>query len=391
MTEEQFSGDPFHPGTGSEPDHLAGREPEQALLRKALRAITGPREWYYGPLRSRAPRPLKIIGPRGAGKMALLDWARHEAEALGADVVRLTHQPNADSEDVLAEFKRELDNVPGLRKIEAQTYKYLQMAWNWPSGQTSMRNFKETLEARLRFRPLLVVLDDVIHYDMAMLNQVLNQYQLLASDRWPLALVLVGTSALDWHLVDTKAAFINRAENIRINSLDSDATHAALSKPFADRGVTVSDEALDLMASWTDNYPYFIQIVGRKVWEAQKADGCTEVDVALVQSTEQAVQKERGDFYGSIYRMINTAELQAYAMKAVTAIEAAPEPLMPGNVRDCIAEGTGLNHEGALKIYSQLLDAGLFWEINNLEVHAAIPSFFNYFKEEYKRKHPDAR
>ena len=389
MTEEQFSGDPFHPGTGSEPDHLAGREPEQALLRKALRAITGPREWYYGPLRSRAPQPLKIVGPRGAGKTALLAWARREAKPLKADVVRLAFLPDVDAGEVLAGFMRELATIPGFnfKRVEAQAYKYFQMVMNWKFRQPSIEDFGEVLAARLRFRPLMLLLDEVMHYDPKMMSQVLQQSNAIASDRWPLAIVLAGTPALEVHLDDVDATFINRAKNIHINRLEPDATRDALTKPFADRGVKVSDEALELMVSWTDNYPYFIQIVGSEVWEAQKADGCTEVDVALVLSTEQAVQKEREDSYGSIYGMIDKAGLLEHAMKAVAAIDASPEPLMPGHVRDSIAEGTGLDHEGVLKIYNKLLDAGLFWEISYIKVSAAIPSFFNYFKKAYEQQH----
>ena len=387
MTEEQSSGNPFRPGTGFAPKYLAGREPEQDLLREALRAITGPREKDYGPLRARAPQPLKIVGPRGMGKMALLDWARREAESLDADFARLTHEPNADSDDVLSALLSKLADIPGLDRKQIPDWEsdYLQWALDWRPGKPEL-DFERVLRTRLRFRPLMLVLDDVLHYDMDMLDLVLNQYQLLASSGWPLALVLVGTPALDWHLAKSKAGFIDRANDIYISCLDPAATREALSKPFTDHGVAVSDEALDLMASWTDDYPFFIQTVGSEVWDAKKAAGCSEVDAALVQSTEQAVLDRRDEFYGLIYRMIDKAGLQEHGMKAVAAIEAAPEPLVSGQVRTCMAEGTGLKHKDALAVYSQLLDAGLLGEIKNFEVQAAIPSFFNYFKKAYKRQ-----
>ena len=389
MPEEQSAYNPFRPGTGSAPEHLTGREPEQALLRQALQDITGPRKGDYGPLRGWAPRPLKIVGPRGAGKTALLAWIKSVVNPEDADVVSLADLPDSDSGEEFSEFLRELANIPGfdLKKHgESQAHKYIQMALNWRPGQPSVLGFRQILQERLQIRPLLLLLDEVMHYDAGMLGKLLRHSQKLMSDRWPLAIVLAGTPALEAHLDDVDATFINRAKNIHINRLDSDATRDALTKPFADRGVKVSDDALKLMLSWTDEYPYFIQIIGSAVWEAQQADGCTEVDVALVQSTEQAVQKEHEDFYGSIYRMIDSACLLEHAMKAVVAIDASPEPLMPGHVRDSIAEGTDLNHEGALKIYNKLLDAGLFWEISYIKVSAAIPSFFNYFKKAYERQ-----
>ena len=386
MAAEQLSGNPFHPGTGFVPEHLAGREPEQALLREALRAITGPRKKDYGPLRGWAPRPLKLVGSRGMGKMALLDWARREAESMNADFARLTHVPNADSDDALSALLSKLADIPGLDRKQIPDWEsdYLQWALDWQPGKPEL-DFEEILAIRLRFRPLVLVLDDALHYDMDMLDLVLNQYQLLASSGWPLALVLVGTPALDWHLANSRAGFIDRAKDIYINCLEPAATREALSKPFADRGTAVSGEALELMAGWTGDYPFFIQTVGSEVWKAKEATEQTEVDVALVRSVEQAVQDERDGFYKKIYRRIEKAGLLEYAMKAVAAIEAAPEPLLPEQMCACMAEGTSLEHKEAIEIYRQLLDAGLFWEGNNDRVCAAIPLFFNYFKEEYKQ------
>ena len=389
MTSAQPAGNPFRPGTGFAPKYLAGREPEQTLLKGALDAICGERDGRYGPLIDGAPRPLKIVGPRGAGKTSLLTWAEREIEPKKADVVRLADPPDGDSEKGLSIFLRKLADIPGFdwKQAEAQVSKYFHLARNWQPGQPPLKNFEGVLQERLRLRPLMLLMDEVMHFDPKILKTILQQSQVLMDREWPLALVLAGTPALEAHLQEVDATFINRAKSIRINGLEPAATREALSKPFAARGVAVTDGALDLMVSWTDDYPYFTQIVGSTVWEAQKKAGCAEVDVALVRSVEQAVHEERNDFYGSIYHMIDKAGLLKHAMKAVAAIEAEPEPLMPGQVRDCMAEGTRLKHEGALKIYNQLLDAGLFWEIKDLEVQAAIPSFFNYFKQKYKRQH----
>ena len=386
MAKEQPSKNPFHPGTGTEPDHLAGREAEQALLKKSLAAITGPRESDYGPLRGQVPRPLKIVGPRGAGKTALLTWVERVADPKEVDVVRLNFVPKRSSQDVLSGLLHSVANIPGMskHKAAAQAYKLLQATMRWKTGEPPLKDFGRIMAARLKFRPLLLLLDEVMHYDEEMLSQILQQSQGLANARWPLALVLAGTPALDVHLKKVDATFINRAKNIHINGLDPAATRDALVKPFADRGIAVTDEALELMLSWTDDYPYFTQIVGSEVWEAQEADGRSVIDVELVKGVEQAVQGERIDFYASIYSLIDDDdELLECAMKAVEGIEAASKPLTPRQVRTCIAEGAGLSSKDARNVYNQLLDIGLFWVMKDRRVRAAIPSFFNYFKEEY--------
>ena len=384
MTEEQSSGNPFYPGMGSVPDHLAGREEEQSLLKEALTAICGERESRYEPLRARAPQPLKIIGPRGVGKTALLAWLKSVVNPKDADVVRLADPPDGDDKEELSIFLSKLADIPGFdwKQAEAQVSKYFHLARNWQPGQPPLKNFEGVLQERLRLRPLLLLLDEVMHYDRKMLKTILQQSQTLASDRWPLAIVLAGTPALNVHLDDVDATFINRARNIHINALKPAATREALGRPFLDRGVMVAGEALELMLSWTDDYPYFIQIVGSEVWKAKK--GAAKVDVALVQSVEQAVQKQRDDFYESIYRKIDKAQLLEHAMKVVTIIEAEPKPMPTEKVRARMAEGTDLTTDDAHEIFNQLLDMGLFWTVDR-RVQAAIPSFFTYFKEEYKQ------
>ncbi len=352
-----------------------------------MKAITGPRKKDYGPLRGRAPQPLKIVGPRGAGKTTLLTWAEIEIESLEADVVRLAFVPKKTSRDVLSGLLNQVADIPdfGKHKAQAHAYKLLQRAMKWKTGQPPLEDFEGILAARLKFRPLLLLLDEVTHYDPGMLSEILQQSQILASRGWPLALVLAGTPALEGHLDAVDATFMNRADDIYINGLKPEATRDALIKPFEARGVAVSDEALKLMLSWTDDYPFFIQIVGSRVWEAMEDAERTEVDVALVQSVEKVVQDKRNAFYNKIYRNIDNADLDEQAMKVVNVIEAVTHPLEPKQIRTCLAEGTGLKHEGALKIYKHLLDAGLFWEREDGGVSAAIPSFFTYFKKRYKR------
>ena len=363
---------------------MAGREREQDLLRKALATITVERE-KYSPLRDGPPQIVKIVGPRGVGKTALLSWAQREVGPLEADVVHWAHLKNVNSEDAYSELLAAVARIPNWdrRQVETQAFKHIKRALNWQPGKKPLKGFKEIMEERLRLRPLMLLMDEVMHYDAGMLGKVLQQSQVLLEEGWPLALVLAGTPALEAHLGELDASFVYRTNNIYINDLDPAATREALSKPFADRGVKVSEEALELMVSWTDDYPYFIQITGSEVWEAKEKAGRTEVDLALVKSVEEIVQDKRKDFYRTIYRRISKAKLLKHARKAVAAIDAAPKPLKPEEVQDRMAEVTSLKNKDPSDIYDQLQDAGLFWERSDRRVHAAIPSFFSYFKSEY--------
>ncbi len=52
----------------------------------------------------------------------------------------------------------------------------------------------------------------------------------------------------------------------------------------------------------------------------------------------------------------------------------------------CMAEENDLEAQGARDAYNQLLHAGLIWADGDSKVHAALPSFFDYFKKMYERE-----
>ena len=381
---------PFTPGFAFVPPHMAGRDPEHKLLKDALAAIAGPRQDKYGPLQDGPPPILKIVGPRGVGKTALQAWTGFEADDLKIDRESLVSFPSSTAEGDLSDFLCDIAHIPGFdrKQVSDREYQLIQEARDWMPGQPLIEDFEGILRSRLRFRPLLLLMDEVMHYDLEVLGKMLHHSQVLIDEGWPLAVVLAGIPTLDTHLEKVEARFVYRTQDIYINLLDSAATRAAVSRPFTDRGIAVTDDALELMVSWTDNYSYFTQVVGDEVWDAKEKASCAEIDVALVQSVEQEVWRKRLSIYGSIHSWLDDSdELLEHAMKTVEAIEAAPEPLKPKEVQACLAEGTDLDVKDARAAYNQLLHAGLIWADGASRVHAALPSFFDYFKKIYEREH----
>ena len=382
---------PFAPGTATEPPHLAGREEQRKLITETLRLIAKP--LVDGRLEHPPLSPIKIIGPRGAGKTTLLHLAGAAAARQGIHVIvnaRLRSLAPGSAID------RKLRTGMDWRdRIPLELSRLVRIGGGvGPANASAEREQQEqdtfdiVLRTRLCRQPVLLLLDEAMHYDVASLGDLLQACQVMIGAKLPLAVMMAGTPALDERLNETKATFIHRCQAMYIHRLSDEATRDALRKPLLDNGVKqVADEALDLMASWTDNYPFFIQLAGEAVWEAMQKAKRNEVDLSLVQGAEAAMQKKRQGYYLRVYGVISKAEALDYASQVIAIVEATASPLTPEEVmEELAAANNGMSSQEARKIFDLLLDNSLIWFLEDGMVRAAIPSFFQYFKARRKRK-----
>ncbi len=377
---------PFVPGTALEPPHLAGREEQRDIISETLRLIAKP---LVGGGLERSPlTPIKIVGPRGAGKTTLLGVAGVEARQQGIHVVNIARLRNLNPDsDIINGLLDGMDiREHALLWLNA-FYQFSLSIFTARRKHYEKRTIARVLQQLLRRKPVLLLLDEAMHYDVTSLGDLLQACQQMLMLKRPLAVMIAGTPALDGRLHQADASFINRCQSIYIHQLSDEAVREALSKPLLDNGVKVADEALDLMAGWTDNYPYFIQLAGREVWKAMRKAKRNEVDLALAQGAEAAMQKERQIYYHSVYEKIADADALDYASQVVAIVEDEDPPLPPEEVAaELAATNDGMSSEEARKIFNLLLDNSLVWFTNDAKVRAAIPSFFQYFKARRKRK-----
>ncbi len=380
---------PFAPGTATEPPHLAGRKEQRRLISRALELIA--EAPVDGRLEHAPLAPIKIIGPRGAGKTTLLGLAESEARQQGIHVIDNAQLSSLDpSSDIISDLLEGMD-------IRERALLWLGSLFKFrtdigPAGVATEQKYYErqtitrVLRSRLRRHAVLLSLDEAMHYDVESLGTLLQACQRMIKQKLPLAVMMAGTPALDGKLDQAKATFAQRFQAMYIHQLSDEAVRDALRKPFLDNGVSVSDEVLDLMASWTDNYPFFIQLAGEAVWEAMQDADRKEIDLSLAQSAETAMQEKRQGYYLRVYEAIDKAGVLDYADQVVAIVEAADPPLTRVRmVTELAAANDGMSKEEARKIFNLLLDNSLVWFANDAAVRAAIPSFFKYFKAMQER------
>ena len=361
----------------------AGRDVFE-VLEDALQSIA-PSEVQEedGLLEHTSMRPIVLTGPRGVGKTLLLGWMKEQAQAMGIHVARLEHAEDQTAGDALANL---LDEIAGDDKSLLKLIKDSKLASVGTDQGMSWRDvarmYEYALKTRLRQGPLVLMMDDAHQYQLDIMGFMLGFAHNRITRRHPLVMLLAGSPDLRSYMTSLGTRFFATSERIYINLLTTEESKEALSEPFADHGIEVEPEALEMMWGMTDNYPFFVQLVGAEVWKALPEEGKRRVDVALVQKAEAGISRERSDFYSLIYDEMDKGNLTSYAEQAAEAINRQENAKAERATieHDLLQKNSGLSEEEAQEIVDRLQWLGFIWQGVKGKMEAGIPSFFTYLE-----------
>ena len=333
------------------PPLLAGREREQEILLEALdKLLNG----------TVAPRGMLLSGPRGMGKTVLLDWFLQEAKG-NVDVLN-TSAHNIDSMANLAllvdpSLAHEAHSSGTGVSLERSRGETIGPNWSGHIRAKIMTDHPPGDSTQARGRPLIIAVDEAHTLAPEVTVALLNIYQDMVKQNVPLWLIMVGTPDLGDHLRNagkpqpgvsgvhsTAASFVERLDNLSLLALDDAATRRALLEPLQAGGCTVAAMPLQQMVSATQNYPYFIQVLGRAVWKgAQQNAG--HVDAAAGVRAQQELLAAISTLYWGRFDELNE-ELPPHATRKEclsAAYEVArywlihdKKPLSLGMMVDCL-------------------------------------------------------
>ena len=306
---------PFVPGDGQLPPHLAGRDAEQKALKGLLTYLRAGRG---------APGVAVLTAPRGNGKTALMRWFQREIEARkpAVDVIWMTPGTIRDL-DALATELAPPGRFKGLSPDTLSLSIGLGRA-GWKLGG-GFRSLARLLAARCRAQPLVLLLDEAHTLDRAVGQPLLNVSQEVRSEA-PFLLALAGTPGLAAKLNALSATFRDRGELIGVGRLTPAAAGEALTKPMAaqDPPISFTDAALGRVVESSQHYPYFLQLWGAALWNEARDAGAEVVDSALVDRVRPAVERRTTAYYQNRYGELRrqpllsaaTAVAEAFAGKA---------------------------------------------------------------------------
>ncbi len=354
---------PFRPGPGSPPPYLAGREEVQDLLGTRLAVLANG---------AAPPNEVLLYGPRGNGKTVLLLWLEEQARSHpGIDVVRLFPS-------ILPDASRLADALRGGSWLERLTG--AEAGWRGLTLRFAGRgpgSLDEVLRRRVRRRPLLAVVDEAHMLDIEVGRTLLNVSQFVGRTM-PFQLVLAGTPHLRAHLRRMGASFWSRSEMVRIGRLSEAATAEAFGRPFADEGIPVEPEALDVMVRESQAYPFFVQLLGSEVWK--EAIGADRVTPGLVAGALSAFADKRDLYYLDRFNELREGDILS-AAQAVARVFRERKVLTYDDVRDALGEGLGPGggRDAIRRGWRRLEQLGFLWQPQPRPLYEpGIPSLVDY-------------
>lgn len=254
---------PYRPGAGHMPAYLAGREREYEEFDRLLE-------------QDRILENLVLTGLRGVGKTVLLETFKPKAVGKGwlwanADLSESASiSENALAERLLADLAlitllshQKLvgiyNSTPGLTadKIKAT----LEFAWEHLRDQEQHRVIFAYDEAQN--------LSDHASKEQFPLSVLLDVFQSIQSKGIPFMLVLAGLPTLFPKLVDARTYAERMFRVMTLTRLSDDESREAVLKPIevAECPVKLTESSVEVIIHESAGYPYFIQFIGREVYD----------------------------------------------------------------------------------------------------------------------------
>jgi hypothetical protein len=283
MNQLEFK-NPYRPGAGHMPPHLAGREREYREFDQLLE-------------QDEILKNVVLTGLRGVGKTVLLEtlkpkavekgwfWVSADlsesasiselalAQRLLADLSLITASTTVERTPAGVGFTADSEKVPLSHSVLASVYEQtpglvsdkikatLEFAWEHLREQGKQRVIFAYDEAQN--------LADHASKEEFPLSVLLDVFQSIQKKGIPFMLVLAGLPTLFPKLVDARTYAERMFRVITLNKLNPGESREAILKPIevADCPIVLSDDSVEVIVYESGGYPYFIQFICREVFD----------------------------------------------------------------------------------------------------------------------------
>jgi AAA ATPase domain len=394
---------PYRPGAGHMPPYLAGREREYAEFDRLL----GQDEILEN---------LVLTGLRGVGKTVLLEtfkpkaieqgwtWATADlsesasvsettlAERLLADLALVTSSitvPDpSDAQQVGFATQSQLQEVPLTHEVLVSVYEgtpgliadkikaTLEFAWEHLRRKDQQRVIFAYDEAQN--------LSDHAANEQFPLSVLLDVFQSIQKKGIPFMLVLAGLPTLFPKLVDARTYAERMFRVMTLTKLTPDESREAILRPIevAECPVRLSPESVEVIVHESAGYPYFIQFIGREVYDVFIRQHAEEEKKFV--PTEAIQRKLDADFFAG--RWAKITDRQRELLWVVAHLEQPDEEF---TILELTEEAKGLLPKGfspsnANQMLAGLAERGMIYKNRLGKYSFAVPLLGRFIRRTYE-------
>lgn len=380
---------PYTPGAGRKPPHLAGRDKDLEDFRSLIEVLSG----------GAPDRSLVYFGLRGVGKTVLLtelDILASEAGWVTTDVQEVGSQPDfrATFAQMAAKLLRGISRrganrekveralgvvkgfsipAPGTVQLKLDVEPVRGVADSGDPEQDLVDLLREIGDtARAADSGALFLVDEMHNLDSVSLSAVCMAFQAVSREAMPVALVGAGLPDLQVRLMRAKPYADRLFEYRELGRLADPAARLALIRPATTLGVDFEEEAALEVVKLAAGYPYFLQEYGRELWNAAEGPSITTVDLDEVRDVvKEALART---FYGARFDLASDAE-QRY-LTAMASLGAPPYPT------SAVSLAWGAESQRQTSPHRDaLIQKGLIWSPRRGLVDFTVPLFAEYLTE----------
>jgi hypothetical protein len=384
MTASKFK-NPYRPGAGHQPPHLAGRHKERTEFTRLL-----DQEIIL-------ENPI-LTGLRGVGKTVLLDtfkpiaqrrgwlWAGTDlSESASTDESMLAVRVLTDVSLVSSSFSMLEEN--GSTKPAEHALDYCNKAPGLIADKLKavLELVSESMPSD--YRGIIFAYDEAQNLsdqaakDQYPLSVLLEVFQSLQRKEIPFMLLLTGLPTLLPKLVEARTYAERMFHVLFLERLSDEESEAAIRKPLERAPKKFSDESVDLIRRVSGGYPYFIQFICREAYDVllqmlKKGDSggvpmreiMEKLDADFFRGRWVKASNRQRDFLSVIAHLPN-ADTEFSAQQVVRASKRAH------NIKS-------FSPSYANQLLGQLADAGLVYKNRHGSYSLAVPMLDQFIRRQ---------
>ena len=359
---------PFQPGRGVLPPLLAGRDAELGAADETIAQLTAG---------ASPSEDLLFYGPRGNGKTTLLLEIGRRARERGARVETLPVDALTDAARLVRRLQERAQVLGGgVTGVRAAGFGVSGAPGAPPEDPEALLS---VWVGSSEHSPLVILLDEVQAMSPEVARPFFDAVQQAKSGAAPFLVLAAGTPDAPRRLLRAGTYNERGFRFLPVGRLARKDTNAALSEPARNAGRPVAEDALALLAEESQDYPYFIQLLGSAAWKAA-AGPDLRIDLAAARQGLAEFGSRSAEFYARRYREAESRQVAAVLRPLAGLFSEHDGRLTDSQLEPVLRRfaGDASIPFDFLRLREELSDLGVIWSADYEVWEMGIPSFADY-------------